>query len=69
MKNTILITSIIIMILWGSMALLGHTNNSLYKEVQDLLFYKTLPGDIVWSSPAIFLEIKNIFKQMQKQQN
>jgi len=39
-------------------------NNSLYKEVQDLLFYKTLPGDIVWSSPAIFLEIKNIFKQM-----
>jgi len=32
MKNTILITSIIIMILWGGMALLGHTNNSLYKE-------------------------------------
>lgn len=39
-------------------------NNNLYKEVQDLLFYKTLPGDIVWSSPAIFLKIKNILKQM-----
>jgi len=37
---------------------------NLYNEVQNLLFRKTFPGDIVWSSPAIFLEIKNIFKQM-----
>jgi len=39
-------------------------NDNLYNEVQNLLFRKTLPRDIVWSSPAIFLEIKNIFKQM-----
>ena len=39
-------------------------SSNLYNEVQNLLFYKTLPGDIVWSSPAIFLEIKNIFNQM-----
>ncbi len=39
-------------------------SSNLYNEVQNLLFCKTLPGDIVWSSPAIFLEIKNIFNQM-----
>lgn len=39
-------------------------SNNLYNEVKNLLFRKTFPGDIVWSSPAIFLEIKNIFKQM-----
>jgi len=39
-------------------------NDNLYNEVQNLLFRKTLPEGIVWSSPAIFLEIKNIFKQM-----
>jgi hypothetical protein len=39
-------------------------SNNLYNEVQNLLFCKTLPGDIVWSSPVIFFEIKNIFNQM-----
>jgi hypothetical protein len=39
-------------------------SDNLYNEVQNLLFRKTLPRDIVWSSPAIFLEIKNIFKQI-----
>jgi hypothetical protein len=39
-------------------------SSNLYNEVQNLLFRKTLPGDIVWSSPAIFFEIKNIFNQM-----
>ena len=39
-------------------------SSNLYNEVQNLLFCKTLPGDIVWSSPAIFFEIKNIFNQM-----
>jgi len=39
-------------------------SSNLYNEVQNLLFRKTLPGDIVWSSPAIFLDIKNIFNQM-----
>jgi len=39
-------------------------SDNLYNEVRNLLFRKTFPGDIVWSSPAIFLEIQNIFKQM-----
>ncbi len=37
---------------------------NLYNEVHDLLFYKTLPRDIVYTSPAIFIQIKNIFRQM-----
>ena len=39
-------------------------SDNLYNEVHDLLFYKTLPRDIVYTSPAIFIKIKNIFNQM-----
>jgi hypothetical protein len=37
---------------------------NLYNEVHDLLFYKTRPRDIVYSSPEIFIQIEDIFKQM-----
>jgi len=39
-------------------------SDNLYNEVHDLLFYKTFPRDIVYTSPAIFIQIENIFKQM-----
>lgn len=48
--------------------------NNLYKEVHDLLFYKTFPQTRFWmfspgKTPQIFLEIKNIFKYMLKKTN